>query len=75
MPVMLDVGTNNQAFLEDPLYIGYPHHRLVGMEYESLMDEFVMAVQVKLPGALIQFEDFITANAYGFLNKYKDKVL
>lgn len=75
MPVMLDVGTNNEELLADPLYIGYPHHRLEGEAYFELVDEFVMAVQKKFPDALIQFEDFLTPNAYGLLNAYKNKVL
>ncbi len=75
LPVMLDVGTNNEDFLNDPLYIGYPHHRLAGQEYFALVDEFVMAVQKKFPNALIQFEDFLTPNAYGLLNAYRNKVL
>ncbi len=75
LPVMLDVGTNNEELLHDPLYIGYPHHRLTGAAYDELVDEFVMAVQQKFPNALIQFEDFITLNAYGLLNEYKHKVL
>ncbi len=75
LPVMLDVGTNNEELLHDPLYIGYPHLRLTGQAYDELVDEFVMAVQQKFPNALIQFEDFITLNAYGLLNAYKHKVL
>lgn len=75
MPVMLDVGTNNEEFLNDPLYIGYPHHRLAGEKYFELVDEFIMAVQKKFPNALIQFEDFLTPNAYGLLNAYRNKVL
>lgn len=75
MPVMLDVGTNNEELLNDPLYIGYPHRRLEGEAYTSLMDEFVMAVQRKFPGVLIQFEDFVTKHAYGHLHAYQDKVL
>ena len=75
MPVMLDVGTNNEELLKDPLYIGYPHHRLDDGAYDQLVDEFVMAVQERFPDALIQFEDFLTPNAYGLLNRYKDKVL
>lgn len=75
LPVMLDVGTNNGELLVDPLYIGYPHHRLEGEAYFSLVDEFVMAVQKKYPNALIQFEDFLTPNAYGLLHAYKDKIL
>lgn len=75
LPVMLDVGTNNEALLNDPMYIGYPHHRLAGEDYFSLVDEFITAVQKKFPNALIQFEDFLTPNAYGLLNAYKNKVL
>lgn len=75
MPVMLDVGTNNEDLINDPLYIGYPHHRLDGPAYDELVDEFVMAVQQCFPKALIQFEDFITHNAYALLRRYQDKVL
>ena len=75
LPVMLDVGTDNQEILDDPLYIGYPHHRLKGDSYVSLVHEFVMAVQKKFPDALIQFEDFLTPNAYAFLNAYKERFL
>ncbi len=75
MPVMLDVGTNNQELLDDPLYLGYPEKRLEGDEYFEFVNEFVVAVQEKYPDALIQFEDFTTINAYKLLDKYKDKVL
>ncbi|ANQ47569.1 NAD-dependent malic enzyme [Flammeovirga sp. MY04] len=75
LPVMLDVGTNNQELLDDILYLGYPFNRIKGEEYFELVDEFVMAIQEKYPKALIQFEDFLTPNAYALLNKYKDKVL
>lgn len=75
LPVMLDVGTNNEELLNDPLYLGYPHRRLEGEAYFELVDEFVQAVQDKYPKALIQFEDFLTPNAYGLLSKYKDEIL
>lgn len=75
LPVMLDVGTNNEELLNDPLYLGYPHRRLEGEAYYELVDEFVQAVQDKYPKALIQFEDFLTPNAYGLLSKYKDEIL
>ncbi len=75
LPVMLDVGTNNKDLLEDDIYVGYPHPRIAGDEYLELVDEFIQAVQVKYPRALIQFEDFLTPNAYKILHKYKDKVL
>ncbi len=75
LPVMLDVGTNNQELLDDPLYLGYPHKRIQGDDYLSLVEEFVLAVQDKFPKALLQFEDFLTPNAYRLLNLYRDRVL
>lgn len=74
MPVMLDVGTNNQALREDPLYLGYPHPRLESESYNALVDEFVQAVQMRFPKALIQFEDFLTPNAFRFLDHYGPNV-
>lgn len=75
LPVMLDVGTNNEELLADVLYLGYPHRRIQGKKYLDLVEEFVVAVQEKFPQALIQFEDFLTPNAYALLNKYRDRVL
>lgn len=75
LPVMLDVGTNNEEFLEDPLYLGYPHKRLEGQPYLDLVEEFVEAVQDKYPTSLLQFEDFLTPNAYKLLDIYRDKIL
>ncbi len=75
MPVMLDVGTNNDALRNDPLYLGVDDERLTGDDYDSLVDEFVNAVQDAFPDALIQFEDFLTPNAYALLRRYRDKVL
>jgi malate dehydrogenase (oxaloacetate-decarboxylating)(NADP+) len=75
LPVTLDVGTNNDDLLNDVLYLGYPRRRLEGKPYFDLVDEFVSAVQSRYPDALIQFEDFLTPNAYALLNKYRDRVL
>jgi len=75
LPVMLDVGTNNQEILDDLLYLGYPQKRLEGEAYFELVEEFVQAIQEKYPKALIQFEDFLTPNAYALLNKYKHQIL
>jgi malate dehydrogenase (oxaloacetate-decarboxylating)(NADP+) len=75
LPVLLDVGTNNRELLADPLYLGYPHERIEGEAYFDLVEEFVQAVQDKYPDALIQFEDFLTPNAYALLRKYRDRVL
>jgi malate dehydrogenase (oxaloacetate-decarboxylating)(NADP+) len=75
LPVTLDVGTNNDDLLNDMLYLGYPHRRLDGNAYFDLVDEFVAAVQSRYSDALIQFEDFLTPNAYALLNKYRQRVL
>jgi malate dehydrogenase (oxaloacetate-decarboxylating)(NADP+) len=75
LPVLIDVGTNNQALLDDARYIGYPKRRLSGPAYFALVDEFVRAVQKKYPRALIQFEDFLTPDAYALLNANRDRVL
>lgn len=75
LPVILDVGTDNERLLNDMMYLGYPHKRLQGKEYFEIVDEFIQAVQTKYPKALIQFEDFVTKNAYEILNTYRDKVL
>ena len=74
MPVMLDVGTNNVALREDPLYLGYPHPRIDGATYRALVDEFVQAVQLRFPNAVIQFEDFLTPHAFEFLERYSGQV-
>jgi malate dehydrogenase (oxaloacetate-decarboxylating)(NADP+) len=75
LPVTLDVGTNNDELRNDVLYLGYPRQRLEGKAYFELVDEFVRAVQSRYPDALIQFEDFLTPNAYTLLTKYRDRVL
>ena len=75
LPVQIDVGTDNESLLEDNLYLGVPSKRLRGDAYFELIDEFIEAVQDAYPRALIQFEDFITPNAYGLLNRYRDQVL
>jgi malate dehydrogenase (oxaloacetate-decarboxylating)(NADP+) len=75
LPVTLDVGTNNENLLSDVLYLGYPRRRLEGKAYFNLVEEFVTAVQSRYPDALIQFEDFLTPNAYALLEKYRDRVL
>jgi len=74
LPVTLDVGTENEELLKDPLYIGLVRRRLRGPEYDALVEEFVTAANEVFPGVLIQFEDFANANAFRLLHKYQDRV-
>jgi malate dehydrogenase (oxaloacetate-decarboxylating)(NADP+) len=74
LPVVLDVGTNNQVLLDDPLYQGLRHNRVRGEEYMAFVDEFVEAVQSLYPKCCIQWEDFANINAVPILERYRDKV-
>lgn len=74
LPVVLDVGTNNAAFLSDPLYPGLRQRRIEGAEYLSFVDEFVDAVQQVFPDCCIQFEDFTNKNAIPLLERYRNRV-
>jgi malate dehydrogenase (oxaloacetate-decarboxylating)(NADP+) len=71
LPVTLDVGTDNEALLRDPLYLGIPHRRLRGEAYDELVDEFFQAVAEVFPRAVVQLEDFATRNAFRLLEKYR----
>ncbi len=73
LPISLDVGTNNQALLDDPLYVGWPQKRLHGDEYDALVKEFVAAATEVFPGVLIQWEDFRKENALGILDLYRQE--
>ncbi len=71
LPITVDVGTNNEDLLNDPLYLGGNHRRISGPAYEELFDEFIAAVQELFPNAIIQFEDFATENAFNLLERYR----
>ncbi len=73
LPIVLDVGTNNQNLLDDPLYIGLRQHRVRCEDYTGFIDEFVAAVQQLYPKCCIQWEDFANINAVPILARYRDK--
>jgi malate dehydrogenase (oxaloacetate-decarboxylating)(NADP+) len=74
LPIMLDVGTNNQEFVNDPLYLGLKTPRVRGKEYEDFLDEFVQAMIETFPKVCIQWEDFAGPNANSILTRYRDKI-
>ncbi len=73
LPITLDVGTNNQELIEDPMYMGWKHERITGQEYDDFVEEFIRSIQKRWPDALIQFEDFAGHNANRLLERYRDQ--
>src|SRR3954453_22372076 len=74
LPVVLDVGTNNEELLNDPYYIGMRQRRLSGAASDEFVDEFMTAARATFPGVLIQFEDFANHSAFRPLHKYRDTI-
>jgi len=74
LPIILDVGTNNEERLADPLYIGWRNHRISGQDYDDFVDLFVQAVKRKWPHVLLQFEDFAQTHATPLLQRYRDQL-
>jgi malate dehydrogenase (oxaloacetate-decarboxylating) len=75
LPIVLDVGTNNQERLNDPEYLGWRHERVTGQAYDDFIDQFVQAVKQELPTTCLQWEDFATAHARPILERYRNDLL
>ena len=74
LPVLLDVGTDNQERLADPLYVGWQHERVRGAEYDALVETFVEGVSERWPHVLLHWEDFAIGNANRLLARYRDRL-
>ena len=74
LPIMLDVGTNNQQHLDDPMYMGWRHPRISDDQYAEFMDMFISTVKQRWPNVLLQFEDFAQKNATRLLQRYRDQL-
>jgi malate dehydrogenase (oxaloacetate-decarboxylating) len=74
LPVLLDVGTDNEALLRNPIYIGWQHHRVRGQEYDDFIEAFVGAVERRWPNILLQWEDFAGENALRILARYRHRL-
>jgi malate dehydrogenase (oxaloacetate-decarboxylating) len=74
LPILLDVGTNNEDRLKNPLYIGWRNHRVRGEEYDAFVDVFVQSIKKRWPHVLLQWEDFAGSNAARFLARYRDQL-
>ena len=74
LPILLDVGTDNEDRLKAPIYIGWRHHRVRGQEYDDFVETFVSAVKTRWPHVLLQWEDFAGANAARLLARYRDQL-
>ena len=75
LPIVLDVGTNNQERLNDPEYLGWRHARITGQDYFDFIDQFVQAVKQEFPETCLQWEDFANSHARPILERYRDELL
>ncbi len=74
LPILLDVGTDNEDRLGNPIYIGWGHRRIRGQEYDDFIEIFVSSVKKRWPHVLLQWEDFSGANAARLLARYRDQL-
>ncbi|MDH4190104.1 MAG: NAD-dependent malic enzyme [Betaproteobacteria bacterium] len=74
LPVVLDVGSNNEELRKDPFYVGLRQPRVRGAQYDEFVDEFIGAAQARFPGVVVQFEDFATQNAFRLLSTYRERI-
>ena len=74
LPVLLDVGTDNEERLENPIYVGWRHKRVRGQQYDDFIETFVSAVERRWPHVLLQWEDFAGSNAARLLGRYRDRL-
>lgn len=75
LPIVLDVGTNNEERLADPGYLGWRHERITGVDYDDFVASFIDAVAHRFPGVLLQWEDFASHNATRLMNRHRTDVL
>ncbi|KAI5121722.1 hypothetical protein M0805_002115 [Coniferiporia weirii] len=73
VPICLDLGTNNQKILDDPLYLGLRRRRVSDGEMSEFMEEFMREMRATFPKLLIQFEDFSTEHAFEYLDAFRDR--
>ncbi|MFT7223928.1 MAG: malate dehydrogenase (oxaloacetate-decarboxylating) [Cellvibrionaceae bacterium] len=74
LPITLDVGTNNQQLIDDPMYMGWKHERITGKDYDDFVENFMSTVAERWPLAMVQFEDFAGHNANRILERYRDHI-
>ena len=74
LPILLDLGTNNEERLKDPTYIGWRENRIRDKEYDAFIEQFVQAVIKRFPNVLLQWEDFASADAAPILDRYRDQL-